>query len=89
MRKWSKLHERLDLYCRLADLLPKHPDDAEGGFWTGEYEEIMCKDEAAANALTALFRAIGFDMLEPFYYDDYRSDGINYGWWAVDVAGRE
>lgn len=85
----SPIRERIDLYCRLAALLPRHPDEAVTGFWTGEYEEIMCRNGATAEALTEFFRAIGFDMLDPFYYDDYRVDGINYGWWAVDVAGRE
>lgn len=72
-------------YNEILEKLPTSPDAAMQGYWKNDEDEIMCKTEAAANALADFLTAAGLDICTCCYNADLGVDkeDIFYGWWAV------
>lgn len=72
-------------YNEILEKLPTSPDAAMQGYWKNDEDEIMCKTEAAANALADFLTAAGLDICACCYNADLdvATEDNFYGWWAV------
>lgn len=72
-------------YNKLLEKLPTSPEVAIRGYWKNDEDEIMCKTEAAANALADFLTAAGLDICACCYNADLdvATEDNFYGWWAV------
>ena len=62
----------------IRDRLPTSPDAAMQGYWKNDEDEIMCKTEAAANALADFLTAAGLDICTCCYNADLGVDKAVY-----------
>ncbi len=65
----KKVDSPLELnFTALLALLPKNPEDSRHGFWT-DGDEILCKKEAATEAVANFLEDLGIDIVLTGFYD--------------------
>ena len=65
----KKVDSPLELnFTALLALLSKNPEDSRHGFWT-DGDEILCKKEAATEAVANFLGDLGIDIVLTGFYD--------------------